>query len=1221
MTSKVEFKFHKLSPRSIDEGSSSFKIIKQALDEAYLDDDIKNIAITGIYGSGKSSFLKTYYKASSEKEVINVDVADFEDGTPEKSKIKTAERQIINQILYQIPSYKVPMSKFKVKKKRKFLQVTGYSIWLFISIVGLYSLFNSSYLNLFFSQFIPEESITFWVSRTIIMFITLSLILVSVWLSRRVSLKLIRINYKGTESELLDGDEAELLDHEARELVYLIVSSDVKTIIFEDLDRFEDISIFIRLREINSLVNTSSDEIIRFIYVIKDDLFESKDRTKFFDMMIPVIPHVTSYNSRGKIIELFSDISDEYLRVDNKVLEQISIYIDDMRLIYSIRNEYEIYSKSIDTDAYANELFALIVLKNVFPKDFSELEHDKGYLYTILNKRGRLVEDYETTLNKKIEEREELKNQLIVRFSDFISINIPKDYGIKDNESFGKIIFNWSLNKDEKLNIYKNNQSYFYTFDQFIEKLCKEDSSLKKRLEQVDYDDFDIRIKKLNDEIKDLKEDIDRRYTTETSVLLAELDSESLEEYFEEKNNKYKEINQNHYFPLIRYLVLSGLVDENYWRYKGYFHEGYLGKDDNLFINRVLSGKPVKNNFKLNNPKLVIEYLTEIDYARKDIVNYNLIDELLNQRKEKEIKNIISVIISTKDIEAAEYINDFEYFKLKTLVELLLENGFKTYYYAFSSNVFSSELKLKLAGIACEHGNIDPNIEFKKYLAENSEILEQNILSDENALIDELVNLQIKFENITELETTSAVGKRLIERRLFVLNIPNIVNLIRIISDNSSIVKEQILSKIFEYVYTEAFKELKAYLEDDLENIINEYIEIIEESEIRALPGEVALVNILNSELSVETKRRFIIISESKINDIKSVEDDRILTDLFDNNLTDYNQRNITNYFERIGELESIIEYMNNNYKVEFSLSQEIYQDLLHYKATDYNLYQLISEELDNPIQSISSDLSMEKYMILVQKKLVQFNKDNFEILLETQNDELIIVYLNYIRHETPSEDILTLILKNEFVDKLSINVLTTLLNLRILTDDDSKKLLDRYNKEVSLFSILDATTRVREYILESYFIESDYQDIIDKYETFDLKIQFMNKLNRSVNVWDGLLSYELTEKFVNSLIESDYLNDVLKLKLLIKIIKKESYVSSWEKWISSVDFIKKMSVVFSNKLPKISTQEQNEVALALEEIELITIGQDRRLYLRPSKFKKMKMEETSKECVANDYK
>ena len=197
----------------------------------------------------------------------------------------------------------------------------------------------------------------------------LPLIFASVWLSIRISFKISKFSFKGAESELIEEDDAQLLDQEAREIVYLILASDIGTIIFEDLDRFKDISIFIRLREINSLVNSKSDKTVRFIYVIKDDLFESKDRTKFFDLMIPIIPEVTSHNSRGKVLEIFSDIEEEQLKISPKILEKISVFIDDMRLLYSIRNEYEIYSKALDTDVYSDELFALIVLKMYFQKN------------------------------------------------------------------------------------------------------------------------------------------------------------------------------------------------------------------------------------------------------------------------------------------------------------------------------------------------------------------------------------------------------------------------------------------------------------------------------------------------------------------------------------------------------------------------------------------------------------------------------------------------------------------------------------------------------------------------------------------------------------------------------------------------------------------------------------------------------------------------------------
>ena len=138
-----------------------------------------------------------------------------------------------------------------------------------------------------------------------------------------------------------------------------------------------------------------------------------------------------------------------------KILEKISVFIDDMRLLYSIRNEYEIYSKGLDTDVYSDELFALIVLKNVFPKEFEELENDRGYLYKILNKRNILIKEYEESLSSKIKEREELKNFLVTRLSDFLAINIPTTgINLQINESRGQFMYDWYRNKESSKLIY-----------------------------------------------------------------------------------------------------------------------------------------------------------------------------------------------------------------------------------------------------------------------------------------------------------------------------------------------------------------------------------------------------------------------------------------------------------------------------------------------------------------------------------------------------------------------------------------------------------------------------------------------------------------------------------------------------------------------------------------------------------------------------------------------
>ena len=59
------------------------------------------------------------------------------------------------------------------------------------------------------------------------------------------------------------------------------------------MDRYENITIFTKLRELNFLVNShlkikNDDRVVRFVYMLRDGLFVSKNRTKFFDFVLPI---------------------------------------------------------------------------------------------------------------------------------------------------------------------------------------------------------------------------------------------------------------------------------------------------------------------------------------------------------------------------------------------------------------------------------------------------------------------------------------------------------------------------------------------------------------------------------------------------------------------------------------------------------------------------------------------------------------------------------------------------------------------------------------------------------------------------------------------------------------------------------------------------------------------------------------------------------------------
>ncbi|EFU76030.1 hypothetical protein HMPREF0381_2086, partial [Lachnoanaerobaculum saburreum DSM 3986] len=171
---------------------------------------------------------------------------------------------------------------------------------------------------------------------------------------------------------------------------------------------------------------------------------------------------------------------DKFLK-DNGIVEEVTIladvalYVDDMRLIKNIVNEYIIYSrilklesKNSNMDAsleysYLNNdiLFALITLKNILPNEFERLQENRGYINDIFKKLE--AKNYNNTSYKtiisglSIKERDKLFSRkgldsLERRYFDFVRFLIVN--GFLDN-SYGKFIVD--LHKADTSNLLKRN--------------------------------------------------------------------------------------------------------------------------------------------------------------------------------------------------------------------------------------------------------------------------------------------------------------------------------------------------------------------------------------------------------------------------------------------------------------------------------------------------------------------------------------------------------------------------------------------------------------------------------------------------------------------------------------------------------------------------------------------------------------------------------------------
>ena len=429
--------FHSLLPYDGIKWNKTFDALHWALNEP----KINNIAITGYFGSGKSSFWESYIKQVKEnnlddREIINISLAKFsckcdknfkcDENSSEKSKydVKPSdsgykvfsgeeisdydqwriyqeqkkneeeleieiERGILEQILYSVENEEIPASRFKkikdLSKETKIL----YSL-IILSLITCISLFLGHEK---IEQIINQHTLTFIICCLLLSF---CIYLILPFFN---SFHLSKVSYHEFDIHFEDN-KGSLFSQNIAELVYFFDRMEKKQIVvFEDLDRFKSTTIFSKLRELNHILNNNSNKknkSIKFIYMIRDDIFSKYERTKFFDFIVPIVPVLTKDNAAGYIFDnmpyLKEDLGDEYIN-------DISIFLSDLRMLKNCENEYQIYKetnekflqKKLEKENQKLEksvcqwIFSLILYKNLYPKDFQKLLQHEGLLYYCLN--------------------------------------------------------------------------------------------------------------------------------------------------------------------------------------------------------------------------------------------------------------------------------------------------------------------------------------------------------------------------------------------------------------------------------------------------------------------------------------------------------------------------------------------------------------------------------------------------------------------------------------------------------------------------------------------------------------------------------------------------------------------------------------------------------------------------------------------------------------------
>lgn len=735
-----------LAPRMVDK-SEYVSILKSAID----DEDVRNVALSGAYGSGKSSIIKTFERNYPKYKCLNLSLAAFAEefqslqkdsnsGKKKKGNKANGEEQsfvdqkvvqmeqlefsLVQQFFYHVKASGIPDSRFgRIRRWNRTEKVVWSIAILFFAISLFYVVDSNKFFDLLPSLKVYTDYLRY-ISLGIIGggLLVISYRLVSFFHKMSGG----HIKFMDYEVDVKKDIKVSVFNRYLDELVYLFQTTGYQVVVLEDLDRFKSTSIYTKLRELNLLLNQSEDigRRIVFVYALRDDIFHtSQERTKFFDYIIPILPHTSVANSASQFVKEFGTIegdSDDECALHKSFLNDVAPFIGDLRTIKAIVSDFKITSKRLNSKLKKDNLLAIIIYKNLCPKDFELIFEGKGPIHDTFAKESEYKEERIKELKKKKDEIEnKIKEVKEERLNSVNELNcIVVSAAIKAipagchicNSAGSQIAYADLFSDDYVLRILKGELCYRGNYGGTT-RISKEKvrSSLG--------DEFDYESRK---NLIDLNSSASlRKLTKDRDAYVQQLDSlakKTMREMCESDEKLLPTDTDDYNTNLLNFLIKRGYIDERYYYYitdikSDSDEEGLLSQNDNAYLLSV-KGIGVSDEDEMSrhidDPKLLLNFLIPQDFAGDKILNFDLVHEIIQSKDEKNLDFLKDKLKSHSDY-VLDFINRYAF--LETANDGLISHVAQQYDHLWAdvenNRLFSNEAKLNLFNKLMRYAALD----------------------------------------------------------------------------------------------------------------------------------------------------------------------------------------------------------------------------------------------------------------------------------------------------------------------------------------------------------------------------------------------------------------------------------------------------------------------------------------------------------------------------------
>lgn len=975
------------------------------------------------------------------------------------------EKSILQQIFYRKSGKKFPYSRFsRIKKIGLFRKIITEIIVLLLLFVPIY-MANEKLWNIIKAPF-SKDGVDFFLGA---IFVIAFLVALYKTISLAYKIRLAKLSFQDAEIEFEGkNNEESLLNKYLDELLYFFEVTEYNVVVIEDLDRFKNTEIFIKLRELNTLLNNYEkiNRKIVFVYALRDEVFKDSSRTKFFDFIIPVIPVINNQNSSDILLNLRSGNLESPLKeLDEDFLQDIGLYVDDMRLLINSINEFKIYDKKINESDYIenketkvsrdrNKIFALILYKNLYPNDFALLVQNKGELHSIFEKKKDVAEKQKAKIEQEIAELEveitKVESQIEVDIQELRTIYIAKVFSKKpkvnntyiaddisvflSDEGFEKIKVGKPITTFSQ---YGGRGSYNYDFSA-IEKEVNSLYPYNEREEMLK--------KKINSGVENLN-----RQVAEKKAILSNIQQMSIEEMLDEFPSEQFVADVNNIDKnFIIYLLRHGYIDENYFEYISYFYANSLSEQEKQYLLLIKNRQEPNFDLLINNSNFgkIVARIKDTEWKLPAVLNYSM----------------LHCIITFDDFHIDLFLRALWKYKLFNRNTLFLSKFNASPYiqsklYRMLYDLFRSENNWldKL------FGDENPNVAYNFFIYVQFEKTENDIITfltdditylhridiDKDAVASNIKYYDLKF-NLLEDTAKYPVYDILLDNAAYIVSKKNIDIIIK--HANGDVTEESIKD-----YYTQISKlknqNIKAYVDQNIDVFVNDIILSTGDSMAESEDDFVELLN--NEKLATEIKTKLIEKNNCVVSDITKIRgvvvqhpDGEIEVTDCQNLLYKYKKvsptwSNIYENFKHNGnKLDScLVEYLNDEQIVdELTNENPLTREELKDESGNYDIASKVYRELLH-----SKDLSLAGYTKLMEvcpwnyKSLGNYDIDSSKIDVLINLEKLSLTSENYsgIKQKHPS--LLSKYIKThigDFIDKWS--------ELKIaIAPDDIKLLLD----------------------------------------------------------------------------------------------------------------------------------------------------------------------------------